>query len=57
MVFVYDMQSDEELLRDQREREKLEQNLRERDAAATRKVRVLNWNFGFLLQGIGVCFS
>ncbi|XP_015869881.3 pre-mRNA-splicing factor ATP-dependent RNA helicase DEAH1 isoform X1 [Ziziphus jujuba] len=33
-----DAESDEELLRDQREREKLEQNLRERDAAKTRKL-------------------
>ena len=31
------MQS-EEMLRDQREREQLEKNLKERDAAATRKV-------------------
>jgi hypothetical protein len=32
------MQSEEERLRDQRGREQLEQNLRERDAAGTRKV-------------------
>lgn len=35
------MQSEEERLRDQREREELEQNLRERDAAGTRKVRCI----------------
>lgn len=33
------MQSEEERLRDQREKEQLEQHLRERDAAATRKVQ------------------
>lgn len=32
------MQSEEERLRDQREREELEEHLRERDASGTRKV-------------------
>lgn len=35
------MQSEEERLRDQREREQLEQNIRERDAAGTRKVHII----------------
>ena len=35
------MQSEEERSRDQREREDLERNIRERDAAATRKVRLI----------------
>ena len=48
------MQSEEEMLRDQREREQLEQNLRERDAAATRKVQDLDWFFFFLLIGIAI---
>lgn len=34
------MQSEEERLRDQREREQLEQNIRERDAIGTRKVHI-----------------
>lgn len=34
------MQSEEERLRDQREREQLERNIRERDTAATRKVQL-----------------
>jgi len=32
------VQSEEERLRDQRDREQLEKNMRERDAAGTRKV-------------------
>lgn len=41
MAFMFSCwQSDEERLRDQREREQLEQNIRERDAAGTRKVHI-----------------
>lgn len=43
------LQSEDERLHDQREREELEQNLRERDAAGTRKVifmnNKVNWQF------------
>lgn len=35
------MQSEEERSRDQREREELERKIRERDAAATRKVSLI----------------
>lgn len=38
------MQSEEERLRDQREREQLERNIRERDAAGTKKVYLYRTN-------------
>ena len=48
LCLCYDVQSEEEMLRDQIEREQLEKNLRERDAANTRKV------FYFILQAINI---
>lgn len=42
------MQSEEERLRDQREREQLERNIRERDTAATRKVKFSSEEFWFV---------
>lgn len=48
---VHLAQSEEEMLRDQKEREELEQHLRDRDTARTRKV-CLN-----LILGIFSCFG
>lgn len=52
------MQLEEEALRDRREREQLERNIRQRDAAATKKVKfymkmplatlILSWEFGYV---------
>lgn len=40
MIPCFCKQSEEESLKDQREKEELEQHMRERDAAGTRKVLV-----------------
>jgi len=39
---LYMTQSEEEKLKDQREKEELVEHMRERDAAATRKVLIIN---------------
>lgn len=39
-IFVW-LQSEEERLRDQREKEELERHIKDRDAAGTRKVELL----------------
>lgn len=48
------MQSEEERLRDQREREEFERHIRERDAAGTRKVHSVVW-MGALSQPLNKC--
>jgi len=40
LCFFYDMQLEDKMLRDQREREQLEKNLKEWDATVTRKVLI-----------------
>lgn len=55
MIPCFCKQSEEESLKDQREKEELEQHMRERDAAGTRKVLVsvqidlvrCTWSFFF----------